>query len=790
MPDGRELGDSTIELDCALELLKEKERICRELGNKDGLQRSLGNQALIHRDRGELDLAVELHKEEERICRELGNKDGLQRSLGNQALIHRDRGELAAVRHRAETLNRDLENSRAELESVRHQLNGEIEHRTSLEIRCDELIRDYEQTSKALSDHTIDLEQLKSALAAEKLRTASAEQENLRHADELVLEGIGISLYDTKENLRLADELTAEHTRRIDVEHQLDVFRQEMLKRETALVAENENIQGYCDSLQQKFDAFIESFDTERQKITSLLKEAETAVEEEKHQRLCAEKTLKETVNARDEELRTLHLAYAELRKEMDTKEAELVIAVRELETAKGTWENLEKELAAAVLGRAQSENLAQSISHERDQLKEELGNEQRLRCSAEEGLSQVMQAKEKTEQKLRTVTKKKAHEKTRWLTKIQKLKDEIKTMHASQKSLESMMSTAERERAMKEAEVQELSGELGQAMAKLEAENEKWRATEEELMEIREEFLRKKPVATTTIAEEIPVEKHAIVVKEPDLPAGVDSGLQPVAVNESIHEGKSLLHNELLVLPYAEPEKIPVEEVRSVKDLSDEVQDLNIRGLPAAVPATVADAKSDMSAEGPSATGPGISSVAGGEEETRVVREGGDDRVMEHHGDKEWISQENGDKEWLQRSLGNQALIHRDRGELDRAMELLMEQERICRDLGNNDGLQRSLGNQALIHRDRGELDRAMELHKEKEQICRDLGNKKGIVISLANQAGIFMYERQDPAAAFPLLEEAYQIAVSSGFESLVKQLKVHLERVQKIDRLPRHQK
>ena len=28
-----------------------------------------------------------LHKEEERICRQLGNLDGLQASLGNQAII-------------------------------------------------------------------------------------------------------------------------------------------------------------------------------------------------------------------------------------------------------------------------------------------------------------------------------------------------------------------------------------------------------------------------------------------------------------------------------------------------------------------------------------------------------------------------------------------------------------------------------------------------------------------------------------------------------------------------------
>ena len=70
------------------------QRLCRELGNKDGLQASLGNQALILADRGDLDGAMALHKEKERLCRELGDKDGLAISLGNQAVILADRGDL------------------------------------------------------------------------------------------------------------------------------------------------------------------------------------------------------------------------------------------------------------------------------------------------------------------------------------------------------------------------------------------------------------------------------------------------------------------------------------------------------------------------------------------------------------------------------------------------------------------------------------------------------------------------------------------------------------------------
>jgi tetratricopeptide (TPR) repeat protein len=102
------------DLDAALALYREQERICRELGIVDGLQRTLGNQALILADRGDLDGAMRLHKEQERICRELGNKNSLQVSLGNQGLILADRGDLdggMALHKEKERICRELGNS-------------------------------------------------------------------------------------------------------------------------------------------------------------------------------------------------------------------------------------------------------------------------------------------------------------------------------------------------------------------------------------------------------------------------------------------------------------------------------------------------------------------------------------------------------------------------------------------------------------------------------------------------------------------------------------------------------
>jgi hypothetical protein len=158
-------------------------------------------------------------------------------------------------------------------------------------------------------------------------------------------------------------------------------------------------------------------------------------------------------------------------------------------------------------------------------------------------------------------------------------------------------------------------------------------------------------------------------------------------------------------------------------------------------------------------------------------------DLTLERHRQEELVFRKRKDKAGLHKSLGRQALIYRDRGELEKAMKLLREEELICREIGDKDGLQRSLGNQAVIHREWGEPDYAMKLHKEKERISRELGNTKGIVLSLLNQAGILVYDRRDPAAALPLLEEAYKLAVSSGSDSLISQVRSHLEKARSMN-------
>ena len=117
---------SRLDLDGAMALFKEQQRLCREVGSKDGLLASLGNQAVILSSRGDLDGAMVLYKEAERLSRELGNKDGLHASLGNQALILYDRGDpdgAMALHKQSERLCRELGNKDGLQMSLGNQAN-------------------------------------------------------------------------------------------------------------------------------------------------------------------------------------------------------------------------------------------------------------------------------------------------------------------------------------------------------------------------------------------------------------------------------------------------------------------------------------------------------------------------------------------------------------------------------------------------------------------------------------------------------------------------------------------
>src|SRR5262249_10486661 len=74
----------------ALEELSRQEGAWRAAGHLSGLQRCLGNRAVVLGDRGRVAEALALHAQEERICRQLRDHRGACVSLANQARLLRD----------------------------------------------------------------------------------------------------------------------------------------------------------------------------------------------------------------------------------------------------------------------------------------------------------------------------------------------------------------------------------------------------------------------------------------------------------------------------------------------------------------------------------------------------------------------------------------------------------------------------------------------------------------------------------------------------------------------------
>jgi tetratricopeptide (TPR) repeat protein len=146
------------------------------------------------------------------------------------------------------------------------------------------------------------------------------------------------------------------------------------------------------------------------------------------------------------------------------------------------------------------------------------------------------------------------------------------------------------------------------------------------------------------------------------------------------------------------------------------------------------------------------------------ILRDRGDlDGALTRMKEQERICRELGDPAGLQRSLGHQALILRDRGDLDRALSLMKEQERICRELGDPASLQTCLGNQALILRDHGDLDGALMLMKALERTCREFGDPASLQMCLGNQA-VILKARGDLDGAMALHKEQERICRELG--------------------------
>jgi tetratricopeptide (TPR) repeat protein len=118
------------DLDGAMELYKEQERICRESGNSEGLVSSLSNQGAILGQQAmyirvrDLNGAMRLYKQQESLFQEIGDVRGVIASLGYQGRVLQAKGDALramAVFQEQERISRELGDPHALKEALDNQ---------------------------------------------------------------------------------------------------------------------------------------------------------------------------------------------------------------------------------------------------------------------------------------------------------------------------------------------------------------------------------------------------------------------------------------------------------------------------------------------------------------------------------------------------------------------------------------------------------------------------------------------------------------------------------------------
>jgi hypothetical protein len=84
-------------------IVQHQETLCLELGIKDGLQTSYGDQAVIRQNWGRLEEAMALHKKVESLCLELGIRSSLAYCYWNWGLLAREQRDHIAEREKLAT---------------------------------------------------------------------------------------------------------------------------------------------------------------------------------------------------------------------------------------------------------------------------------------------------------------------------------------------------------------------------------------------------------------------------------------------------------------------------------------------------------------------------------------------------------------------------------------------------------------------------------------------------------------------------------------------------------------
>ncbi|MEN6396347.1 MAG: hypothetical protein ABFC78_07685, partial [Methanoregula sp.] len=346
-------------------------------------------------------------------------------------------------------------------------------------------------------------------------------------------------------------------------------------------------------SIEQNLNAAREQTQARERELLTKIQNLSDILDAEQAAHRSTEEKLRETALAKENIGQTLNATS----EQTAAHERELLVKIQSLsdslnseqEARRITDDRLrEVTLAKENLERNLNTTSEQKIFHEREllikihDLSDRLNAEQEAHRSTEEKLAAAAREIEQAEQNLLAITNATATDENR-------RKDELKTALDRQRSLEEQLRLAEQEQAEKERALQSLATEIEQAGADLAAEKERRHAAEEACAEAKDVLttLKKKTQPPSAIIEEIPVQHHIIVAKEPELPRVIEQ--EPLALSR-----KEVEHPLPVVQPSpGYPVKVktateieePQVRIQSIEDLFEEAKELDVRDLPDASP-------------------------------------------------------------------------------------------------------------------------------------------------------------------------------------------------------------
>lgn len=632
----------------------------------------------LRRTIAEREKTVSETKEElSRVTQELETARGkIAETEDSLRTLSKEKEELEhALRGDAESLDRELKETRAALDAVRKDLSAESGQRTRLESDLAAVTQKFNEAEKALSAQEIRVQQLSSSIAAEKNRADTASQEvksvlleKERAEQELrdmIAEITAKAAQQSQEFLRVSDELGKEKDLRAASEQQCRELEGILATKEAAFAAEKGTLAGHHGELQQKYDALTEQLGAERQKAASyeeaigrltasekqlsgqmeeqktLLGQAAAALERENAIRTSAEKSLEEAVAARDHEAGALKATISGLTQDLEKIRAESAGLVQERDAALAARQGLEKELVAAQAAGAEAEKAARSAASDAEHVQGDLETERRQRRAAEEKLAEVSLARDTferdlgaagearesrerdmtakiaelaavlresqeaqrealesvsriqnekaaAEQRLRAAEDEMAAGAALQRENLKKAEENLKTALDRQRSLEEQLREAESGQSEKEAAGRALEAKIEEAGSAAAMEREQRLAAEAAYAEANTIIAGlKKKLAEAPAAAIVPAQKTAVLVQpEPAFPAVI-----PVET----HAISRTSTPAIAVVPAGKDEAGPASRIRTVEDLFEEPDELDIHDLPdvaghTPVPAPAAD--------------------------------------------------------------------------------------------------------------------------------------------------------------------------------------------------------